>query len=32
MLDDDHQLHASLEEIWRHTARFLGLNHQQIPS
>jgi pimeloyl-ACP methyl ester carboxylesterase len=25
MLDDDHQLHASLEEIWRETARFLGI-------
>jgi pimeloyl-ACP methyl ester carboxylesterase len=25
MLDDDHQLHASLEPIWRETAEFLGL-------
>lgn len=25
MLDDDHQLHASLETIWTESARFLGL-------
>jgi len=25
LLDDDHQLHASLDRIWRETARFLGL-------
>lgn len=25
MLDDDHQLHASLDYIWKETARFLGL-------
>jgi hypothetical protein len=25
MLDDDHQLHASLETIWRETEAFLGL-------
>ena len=25
LLDDDHQLHASLEGIWAETARFLGL-------
>ncbi len=25
MLDDDHQLLASLDEIWKETARFLGL-------
>jgi pimeloyl-ACP methyl ester carboxylesterase len=25
MLDDDHQMHASLELIWHQTARFLGL-------
>jgi pimeloyl-ACP methyl ester carboxylesterase len=24
MLDDDHQLHASLDYIWKETARFLG--------
>lgn len=28
MLDDDHQLHASLDYIWREMDRFL---HQQIP-
>jgi uncharacterized protein len=28
MLDDDHQLHGSLNDIWGHVARFL---HQQIP-
>jgi pimeloyl-ACP methyl ester carboxylesterase len=35
MLDDDHQLHASLETIWREAASFLGLApgpYQQIPS
>lgn len=26
MLDDDHQLHASLEFIWREMTRFLGLS------
>jgi uncharacterized protein len=26
LLDDDHQLHASLEEIWHETAAFLGLH------
>jgi pimeloyl-ACP methyl ester carboxylesterase len=25
LLDDDHQLHASLERIWDETARFLGI-------
>jgi pimeloyl-ACP methyl ester carboxylesterase len=25
LLDDDHQLHASLDYIWKETARFLGL-------
>jgi hypothetical protein len=25
MLDDDHQLHASLDTIWRETAAFIGL-------
>jgi hypothetical protein len=25
MLDDDHQLIASLPYIWEHSARFLGL-------
>lgn len=25
MLDDDHQLHGSLEKIWRETARFLNV-------
>jgi hypothetical protein len=25
MLEDDHQLHASLPFIWTETARFLGL-------
>lgn len=29
LLDDDHQLHASLETIWRETARFLGLREPQ---
>jgi pimeloyl-ACP methyl ester carboxylesterase len=28
MLDDDHQLHGSLDDIWREMDRFL---HQQIP-
>jgi hypothetical protein len=25
LLDDDHQLHASLEWMWERTARFMGL-------
>lgn len=27
LVDDDHQLIASLPLVWRHSARFLGLNH-----
>lgn len=30
MLDDDHQLHGSLEHIWRETARFLGLQPETV--
>ena len=32
LLDDDHQLHASLETIWRETAAFLGLPRGGAPS
>ncbi|MGE5359903.1 MAG: YqiA/YcfP family alpha/beta fold hydrolase [Bacteroidales bacterium] len=28
LLDDDHQLHASLDRIWRETAEFLGLRER----
>ena len=33
MLDDDHQLHASLEYIWKEMERFLFAlsSYQQIP-
>jgi len=31
MLDDDHQLTASVGLIWDEMRRFLGLNYQQIP-
>ena len=31
MLDDDHQLHASLDVIWREASRFLGLTPAPSP-
>jgi surfactin synthase thioesterase subunit len=33
MLDDDHQLHASLEHMWKEMERFLfgRSSYQQIP-
>jgi surfactin synthase thioesterase subunit len=32
LLDDDHQLLASLDYIWRETARFLGLGGGATPA
>lgn len=32
LLDDDHQLHASLDYIWKETARFLGLAGGSTPA